>query len=368
MTNRKLVSFNDENVDSYSNDDLYNIMSWGADLSFRELINMYEDDDLMKPELQRNYVWDRKEASRFIESILLGLPVPSIFLAKLPNEKKLIIDGYQRILTVYGYIKGIFYRDKKVFKLFNSDLINERWRGKAYSELNDDDKRRIRTSTIHAIIFEQKTPKDDDTSLHQIFERINTGGRTLNAQEIRNCVSQGPLNLLLLELNKNQKWRNLYGSEKEDTRMRDLEFILRFFALSSKEIIKTDKKQISLKNMLDTFMQSKENNSEDKIEGFKNTFNNVIDKIYELYGDNAFNNYSVEENNYINKFHPTIYDSLMISTMNNIDKIENNVNYEERKIRLLQDEDYKIYISERTTNTEHIRGRIRIASNLLYGE
>ena len=138
--------------------------------------------------------------------------------------------------------------------------------------------------------------------------------------------------------------------------------------MSSKEIIKTDKKQISLKNMLDTFMQSKENNSEDKIEGFKNTFNNVIDKIYELYGDNAFNNYSVEENNYINKFHPTIYDSLMISTMNNIDKIENNVNYEERKIRLLQDEDYKIYISERTTNTEHIRGRIRIASNLLYGE
>lgn len=87
MTNRKLASFNDENIDSYSNDDLYNIMSWGADLSFRELINMYEDDDLMKPELQRNYVWDRKEASRFIESILLGLPVPSIFLAKLPNEK-----------------------------------------------------------------------------------------------------------------------------------------------------------------------------------------------------------------------------------------------------------------------------------------
>lgn len=70
-------------------------MSWGADLSFRELMNMYEDDELMKPELQRNYVWDKKKASRFIESILLGLPVPSIFLAKLPNEKKLIIDGYK---------------------------------------------------------------------------------------------------------------------------------------------------------------------------------------------------------------------------------------------------------------------------------
>ena len=66
--------------DSYSNDDLYNINSWGADLSFRELITMYEEDELLKPELQRYYVWEKPEASRFIESILLGLPVPSIFV------------------------------------------------------------------------------------------------------------------------------------------------------------------------------------------------------------------------------------------------------------------------------------------------
>ncbi|UYT83798.1 DUF262 domain-containing protein [Priestia megaterium] len=82
-----------EREDDYSDDDLFNINSWGADLSFRELITMYEEDELIKPEMQRNYVWDKAEASRFIETLLMGLPVPSIFLAKV-GEDKLIVDGY----------------------------------------------------------------------------------------------------------------------------------------------------------------------------------------------------------------------------------------------------------------------------------
>lgn len=73
--------------DDYSDDSLFNISSWGADLSFRELVSMYNDNELVKPELQRKYVWDKIEASRFIESILLGLPVPSIFLAQSGSQK-----------------------------------------------------------------------------------------------------------------------------------------------------------------------------------------------------------------------------------------------------------------------------------------
>ena len=93
-----------EMEDDYSDDSLFNISSWGADLSFRELVSMYNDNELVKPELQRKYVWDKIEASRFIESILLGLPVPSIFLAQ-SGSQKLIVDGYQRIMTVYDYIR-----------------------------------------------------------------------------------------------------------------------------------------------------------------------------------------------------------------------------------------------------------------------
>lgn len=219
----KLVS---EVNDDYSDDSLFNISSWGADLSFRELISMYEENELLKPELQRKYVWDKNEASRFIESILLGLPIPSIFLAQAGTQK-LIIDGYQRIMTVYDYVNGVFSADGKLFRLSNSEKINKRWRNKAFAELSTDEQRKIRSTTIHAIIFEQKKPENDDTSLFQVFERINTSGRTLTPQEIRNCVYQGSLNSLLFELNKYPKWRTLFGSEIEDNRMRDIEYILR---------------------------------------------------------------------------------------------------------------------------------------------
>ena len=215
-----------EELEQYSDDDLYNINSWGADLSFREIITMYDDDELLKPELQRKYVWSRAEASRFIDSILLGLPVPSVFFAKEPNETMLIIDGFQRIMTVYDYVKGVFSGDGKVFKLSNSENINVRWRGKAFAELDIEEKRRIRGTTIHAIIFEQKYPRND-TGMFQIFERINTGGRTLKPQEIRNCVYQGKCNKLLFDLNKIEEWRELLGSKEEDARMADLELILR---------------------------------------------------------------------------------------------------------------------------------------------
>ena len=157
--NFKTITNKEEDF-SYSDDDLFNITSWGADLSFRELIMMYDDKDLVKPTLQRNYVWKLDEASRLIDSILLGLPIPSIFLAK-KNEQQLIIDGYQRIKTVYDYVKGIFSQNNKIFKLSNSVIINERWRGKAFSELSDDEQRRIKNTTIHAIIFEQKKPNND---------------------------------------------------------------------------------------------------------------------------------------------------------------------------------------------------------------
>ena len=203
MTKAPYFDIKEEVEETYSNDDIYNITSWGADLSFRELITMYDENELLKPELQRHYVWDKVEASRFIESLLLGLPVPSIFLANTADGHKLIIDGYQRIMTVYDYVKGLWTKDNRVFRLSNSDKINSRWRNKSFTELSAAEQRKIRSTTIHAIIFEQTKPQEDDTSLYQIFERINTGGRALYPQEIRNCVYQGPLNTLLFKVNKN---------------------------------------------------------------------------------------------------------------------------------------------------------------------
>lgn len=355
-----------EMEDDYSDDSLFNISSWGADLSFRELISMYEDDELVKPELQRKYVWDKTEASRFIESILLGLPVPSIFLAQAGSQK-LIVDGYQRVMTVYDYVKrGVFSADGKVFKLSNSEKINQRWRNKAFAELSVDDQRKIRSTTIHAIMFEQKKPENDDTSLYQIFERINTSGRSLTPQEIRNCVYQGPFNSLLFDLNENETWRGLFGTSDPDSRMRDIEYILRFFVMKTDDVLKSDANQISLKKSLNTFMDDHKNDSADDLEGFKTEFLSTIQLVDRLVGKNAFRN--LTKNGFSKKFHPAIFDAIMVSTFLVAKRGHDicTVSVEQHQ-KLLSDDRFKDAVSKRTTNIENIRKRIQLAGAILFG-
>lgn len=361
-----------EKDDFYSDDSLYNINSWGADLSFRELISQYEEGDLEKPELQRNYVWDKAEASRFIDSILLGLPVPSIFLAKTRDEKMLIIDGYQRIMTVYDFVRGIFTKDEKVFRLTNSEKINDRWRGKAFSELSETDQRKIRTTTIHCIIFVQIAPRDNDTSLYQIFERINTSGRTLLPQEIRNCVYQGTLNKLLFELNGENSWRRLYGLSETDSRMRDMEFILRFLAFGSKMFNEITAQRLSLKKFLNEYMGDLESTSTEGIASSKERFLSTIRFLEKHLGTQAFHNLSsTDAEKIVSKFNPTVFDSIMLATeyalKNNPNlTVEDNV-LKQRKLDLLKDEKFQDLIRFRTTNVDRIKERIVLATKYLYG-
>lgn len=361
----------DEQDDFYSDDDLFKISSWGADLSFRELISRYDEDELVKPELQRNYVWDKTEASRFIDSVLLGLPVPSIFLAKTKDEKLLIIDGYQRFMTVRDYVKGIFSKDQSVFRLSRSDKIHERWRGKAFLELSEDEQRKIRNTTIHAIIFMQQHPANGDTSLYQVFERINSSGRTLLPQEIRNCIYQGPINSLLIELNLNKSWRALWGAESPDERMRDLEHILRFFALSDERILTSDKAptRISLKKYLNQYMDSV--NHSDFIADLKSRFEESISFAHENFGSGAFHNLSsTEEGKLVPNFSPTLFDSVMISVdaaiksgINNFDKGE----LEAKRVAILRSREYQKLLSEETMRVTNIRNRVGKMFGALFG-
>ena len=363
------VSIPDETNDSYVNDDLYNISSWGADYSFRELVSLYDEDDLVKPELQRKYVWEKPEASRFIDSILLGLPIPSIFLAKTENNKMLIIDGYQRLMTVNDFVKGIWTGDNSVFTLSNiPGKINHRWKGKAYNQLSETEQRKIKTTTIHAIIFEQKQPKDDDTSLYQIFERINTSGKTLMPQEIRNCVYQGNLNTMLFQLNKNINWRLLFGNHKEDSRMRDLEFILRFLTLKSDEIKNSKKGSISLKKVLNEFMGAKENNNPEVVKKFALEFSNSIMAIKNQFGENAFFNVQSNDLTTIRKrFYPTVYDSIMIATSIALAYgVDTSKSDESNRLALLRDDKFREYSTQGTMQVENINGRIELALKHLY--
>lgn len=359
----------DEDNDSYSDDSLFRISSFGADLSFRELIDRYEDNELLKPELQRNYVWDMTEASRFIDSLLLGLPVPSIFLAQRPDERLLIVDGYQRIMTVHNFVKGSFSGTGKPFKLSRSKKINERWRGKAFTELSDTEQRKIRNTTIHSIIFVQQEPQDDDTSLFQIFERINTSGRALMPQEIRNCVAMGTFNELLFRLNSNPTWRRLYGLTEPDVRMRDMEFILRFFALSSDRFSNDTRERISLRRFLDLFMKENQNPSNQFLDHLEQRFIATIDRIDRIFGDSAFHNLSpTTPGRLVEKFSPTLFDSIMIAADFAIrsNTLSIPANPEEARRNLLVNPDFKLAITKETMARNNIQTRIRMACQRLF--
>ena len=364
-TNYDLIE--EEQNEELANDDLFNISSWGADPSVRELIMQYSEGDIEKPELQRRYVWSKKVASRFIESLLLGLPVPSIFLANMePSGKRLIIDGYQRIRTLHDFIHdGIWRGDDTVFRLVNSSIINERWRNKTYDELSESEKRRLKNYTIHAIIFEQKRPAND-TAMFQIFERINTSGVTLNDQEVRNCVYQGAMNTKLFELNNN-KWRKMFGNDNPDNRMIDLELILRFFALNKPEVYMSNAKSFVLKKLLNDEMASNRKDSESLNQKCVD-FTRVIGFIYENFGEEAFFNLQKDLQKIRRRLYPTVYDSLMIATSIALSGgLEKKDDFITLRMNLLKDEEYRESITQGTMQVDHIKTRVQKTLSIIYG-
>jgi len=203
----------------------YEIMYYPADITLKGYLDKYNAGQLIDPEFQRQYVWDQVRASKLIESFLLGLPVPSVFLYKQRETKYLeIVDGRQRIMTAIKFFKGDF--DGKPFQLKN---VKDKWNGRKFDELYESDQIQLQDSVMRATIIQQLTP-DDNSSIYQVFERLNTGGVNLTPMEIRKCVYSGALVDMLDELNTDKNWRRLIGKEEPDKRMRDVEWVLRVLA------------------------------------------------------------------------------------------------------------------------------------------
>ena len=165
----------------------YSITSYGADYTVDSIVQRIEKEKIFVPPFQRKYVWTQIQASRFIESLILGLPVPGVFFSKEEaTERLLIIDGQQRILSIANFYRGVFGEKKFRLKGVQEDL-----EGKTYEELNEADQNRLDDSILHATIIKQDTPSDDESSIYMVFERLNTGGTPLQPQEIRACVYYG---------------------------------------------------------------------------------------------------------------------------------------------------------------------------------
>lgn len=172
----------------------YNIKHWVSNRSFGELIDMFNCGEIKKPAMQREFVWDAQKSSRLIESIILGLPIPPLFLLEVGTNEYELIDGFQRLTTVANYVNGDPWnmvssaKSRKKSKL--SGKIMEELIGKSFEQLAPEYQRIIKRSTIPLIEFRQIGP-EDYSSKYLIFERINTGSVKLNPMQIRKSLAYG---------------------------------------------------------------------------------------------------------------------------------------------------------------------------------
>jgi uncharacterized protein with ParB-like and HNH nuclease domain len=262
---------------------IFQITSYGADYTAEVLINRVRSESFFAPPFQRSYVWTLKQASRFIESILLGLPIPSLFLFKQKETNKhLIVDGQQRLKTLRFFADGIFREGANKDKAFRLTEVQEPWDGKTFLELNEADQLRLKDTVIHTIIFQQEKPQDNDDSVYEVFERLNTGGLKLSAQEIRVCVNYGNFAKMLRRVNDDEAWRAIYG--EKSVRLKDEELILRFLALTYE--LATYKRP--MKSFLNNFMENHADASEGWLEVAEKTFREAIKEAHRLLGDRAF--------------------------------------------------------------------------------
>ncbi|MCY4653619.1 MAG: DUF262 domain-containing protein [Dehalococcoidia bacterium] len=171
------------------------------------------------PRFQRRYVWPDRLASRLIESILMDVPIPPCYLAQNRDYRLEVIDGQQRIYSIYRFITN-------QFKLTNLEVLSES-NGKAFFELPEFLRRKITTYTLRCVVV---TNNSDPEIRFEVFERLNTNTVPLNAQELRNSISRGSLIDLLGELTTHPTWLQILNRKGPDRRMRDEELILRFFA------------------------------------------------------------------------------------------------------------------------------------------
>lgn len=206
-----------------------------SDPTLELLTQQIERGDIIIPFYQRKYVWKIEQASRLVESFLMGLPVPQVFLYVNEDDQLEVIDGQQRLMSVKYFMEGYFGQedDKGRRQIFKLKGLSERseFNGKTFKELSQRDQRKLRNSTLRAINIKQLKPNLRNDSVFHIFERLNTGGTQLKPQEIRNAVYRGKIVDALEELNRTPGWRTLLGLDRPDKNQKDVELILRLFSL-----------------------------------------------------------------------------------------------------------------------------------------
>ncbi len=308
------------------------------------------EGDIFIPDFQRGYVWTKRQADGFIESLLLGLPVPGIFLSTdRATSRRFVIDGGQRLRTIRAFMDGKFKgRDYTLGKGVHQDF-----EGKSYSDLLPSDRRRFDDAIIHATIVRQDQPEDGDRSLFYLFERLNTRGTPATAHEVRRSLWGGSLNDLLKELADNKTWRSVFGVASP--RLKDQELILRFLALYVDESRYGRTNERTMKDFLSSFMARNREVSAPTAETWRQMFEDVVALVDEALGHNAFRPEG--------RLNTAVCDAIMVGLAHarQVGMLPDGDTLRQAHAELLKNDEFLGATSSRTSHQPNVQKRLQIA-------
>ncbi|MBR3654370.1 MAG: DUF262 domain-containing protein [Elusimicrobia bacterium] len=301
----------------YSNDyedsikipkELRKIRTQAYDKSVEDTVNMIKNNRIfLEPDFQRgSQIWDYKTSSQLIESVLLNVPIPPIYVAEEDDGTWNIIDGLQRLTSFKN-----FYENK--FKLRGLDSLKE-LNKQNYNELNSNAKNILNNGLLRIVLI---TKESHPEMKYDVFMRLNRGAVKLKEQELRNCLYRGTLNDLLKELRHNEQLLKILKLTEPHIRMDDAELILRYFALSKSCLCNGDNVFITeytgiMKTFLNSYMEKHKELSKEEIDILRKKFNTTLNRVYALFGEDSFRR--IDSNGkflpYVNK---AIYDFMMLS-------------------------------------------------------
>ena len=327
---------------------VFSITAYGADFPVDGLVKRLRDGDIVIPtfssepeegqsvvSFQREYVWKKPQADRFVESLLLGLPVPGIFLVREANNKFMVLDGQQRLRTLQAYYDGVL--QGREFVLEN---VLKVWKGRAYRALDAEDRRRLDNSIIHATVVRQDEPTEDQSSIYLIFERLNSTGTILH----------GPFAKLLKELNELPDWRAMVGPKS--ARMKDVELILRFFAL----LDRSDRYARPMKGFLNGYMGAHRHADERRQAELRAMFLQTTAAIRSGIGQRAFRLKTV--------VNAAVVDSVMVGVAKRLQKgtLTDPSALRARYDTLMNDGEYLRAVTRSTADEENVKTRLARAT------
>ena len=266
-------------------------------MSLGEIMNLYRDGELdVHPEFQRFFRWDNEQKSKLIESMLLGIPIPSIFVSQRVDGKWDVIDGQQRLSTILQFMQVLKKENGENYDplilqstKFLPSLGGVRWDNNDL--FSSEQKIALKREKLYFTIIKESSQNTD--AKYEMFQRLNTGGTNLSPQELRNCLLimiNRNFYLLINELNANDAFQNciILTDLRTDDRY-DLELVVRYllYITFDDEVLDSIDKNRNMDNFLTEELEKIANNTSYPVEKNKESFMKIFSLLYECLGENA---------------------------------------------------------------------------------